>query len=46
MANVFIMLFKSMGDHLCLVDRDVDFLEGIVPIKKEMYYEIKANAEN
>lgn len=41
MANVVITLFKSLGDHLCLVDRDVDILEGIVPIKKEMHYEIK-----
>lgn len=41
MANVVITLFKPPGDHLCLVDRDVDILEGIVPIKKAMHYEIK-----
>lgn len=46
MANVFITLFKPLGDHLGLVDRDVDILEGIVPIKEEMHYEIKAIAGN
>lgn len=46
MANVFITLFKPLGDHLCLVDRDVDILEGIVPIKKAMHYEIQAITEN
>lgn len=38
MANVVITLFKPLGDHLCLVDRDIDILEGTVPIKKEMHY--------
>ncbi len=46
MANVFITPFKPLGDHLCLVDRDADILQGIVPIKKEMHYEIKAITEN
>lgn len=46
MANVVIMLFKPLGDHLCLVDRDIDILEGTVPIKEEMHYGIKAIAEN
>lgn len=46
MANVVITLFKPLGDHLFPVDRDIDILEGIVPIKIEMHYEIKAIAEN
>lgn len=35
-----------MGDHLCLVDRSVDILEGIVPIRKEVHYEIKTITES
>lgn len=45
MANVVTMLFKPLGGHLCLIDRDIDILEGTVPIKKEMHYGIKATAE-
>jgi len=44
MANVVITLLKPLGDHLCPVDRVIDILEGIVPIKEEMHYEIKAIA--
>lgn len=46
MANVFSTLFKPLGDHLCLVDRDVDILEGIVHIKKEMHYKINVITES
>lgn len=46
MANVVIMLFKPLGDHLCLVDWGIDILEGTVPIKKEMHYGVKAIAQN
>lgn len=42
----FITLFKPLGDHLCLADIDFDILGGIVPIKKEMHYEIKAITES
>lgn len=41
MPNVVIMLFTSLCDHLCLVDRDIDILEGTVPFKKEMHNVIK-----
>lgn len=41
-----ITLFKPLGDHLCLVDRDVDILEGTVPIKTELQYGIKAITES
>lgn len=43
MANVVITLFKPLGDHLCLADRDVDILEGIVPIKKRDALRDKGN---
>ena len=33
----FITLFKSLGDHLRCVDRDVDTTKGIVHIKEEMH---------
>ena len=46
MANVVIMLFKPLDDHLCLVDGDIDILEGTVPIKTGMHYGIKAIGEN
>lgn len=46
MANVVITLFKPPGDHLCPVDRVIDILEGIVPIKRKMHYEIEAIGGN
>lgn len=40
MANIIIMLFKALCDHLCFMEKSVVIMEDIAPNGVEMHHGI------